>query len=65
MKKVKTRDPEHVAVNLDALPDHETDALCRTLIGGVKELFKDPAVQADFKRWQQERQQKLKGATTI
>lgn len=62
MKKVKTRDPEHVAVNLDALPDHETDALCRTLIGGVRELFKDPAVQADFKRWQQERQQKLQGA---
>ena len=46
----------------NALPDHETDALCRTLIGGVRELFKDPAVQADFKRWQQERQQKLQGA---
>lgn len=62
MKKVKKRDPEHVTVNLDAIPDHERDALCRTLIGGVKELFKDPAVQADFKRWQQERRQKLQGA---
>ena len=62
MKQVKSRDPEHVAVNLDAIPDHELDALCRTLIGGVKELFKDPAVQADFKSWQLERQQKLQGA---
>ena len=62
MKQVKRRDLEHVAVNLDALPNHTTDALCRTLIGGVRELFKDPAVQADFKRWQEERQQKLQGA---
>ena len=62
MKQVKRRDPEHVAVNLDALPNHTTDALCRTLIGSVRELFKDPAVQADFKRWQHERQQKLQGA---
>ena len=62
MKQVKRRDPEHVAVNLDALPDHEQDALSRTLIGCVKELFKTPAVQADFKRWQEERQQR-QGAT--
>ena len=65
MKQVKRRDPEHVTVNLETVPDHELDAICRTLIGGVNEAFKDPAVQADFKRWQQERQQKLKGATTI
>lgn len=62
MKQVKRRDPEHVTVNLDAIPDHERDALSRTLIGCVRELFKDPAVQADFKRWQQERQRKLQGA---
>ena len=62
MKQVKRRDPEHVVVNLDAIPDHEQDALSRTLIGCFKELFKDPAVQADFKRWQEERQQR-QGAT--
>lgn len=65
MKKVKRRDPEHVTVNLEAIPDFEYDALCRTLIGNIKELFKDPAVQVDFKRWQQERQQKQQGAQTI
>ena len=57
MKQVKRRDPEHVAVNMDAIPEHEVDALCRTLISSVKGYFKDPAVQADFKRWQQERHQ--------
>ena len=65
MKKVKRRDPEHVTVDLEAIPDFEYDALCRALIGNIKELFKDPAVQADFKRWQQERQQKQQGAQTI
>ena len=62
MKKVKRRDPEHVAINMDAIPEHEMDALCRSVIQGAKKLFKDPAVQADFKRWQEERQQKLQGA---
>lgn len=62
MKRVKSRSPEHVSVNVDAIPEHEMDALCRALIADVKQFFKDPAVQADFKRWQQERQQKLQGA---
>lgn len=42
-------------VNLDLIPDHERDLMCRTLVSSVKELFKDPAVQEDFERWKAER----------
>lgn len=62
MKIVKTRKPETVAVDFDAIPSHQNDAMCRTLIGCVGRLFEDPAIQADYKCWQQERQQKQKGA---
>lgn len=62
MKIVKTRKPEAVAVDFGAIPSHQSDAMCRTLIGCVGRLFEDPAVQADYKRWQRERQRKMKGA---
>ena len=55
MKVVKARTPEGVTVDL---------AMCRTLIGCVGRLFENPAVKADYERWQQERQQRLKGANT-
>lgn len=64
MKIVKTRTPEAVAVDTAAIPSHQSDAMCRTVIGGVARLFENPAVMADYKRWQQERQQKAKGANT-
>lgn len=62
MKIVKTRTPDHVAVDFAAIPSHQSDTMCRILIGCVTRLFENPAIQADYKRWQQERQQKTKGA---
>ena len=64
MKVVKTRKPEAVAVHLGEIPSYQNDTMCRTLIGCVGRLFEDPAIQEDYKRWQQERQQKAKGANT-
>ena len=61
-KIVARRDPEAITVNLDAIPDHTNDALCRTLVVGIKEIFKDPAVLADFENWREKRQQKKQGA---
>lgn len=58
MKEVQTRTPEGVAVDLAAIPSHQSDAMCRTLIGCVGRLFEDPAVVADYKRWKEERQRK-------
>ena len=58
MKVVQTRTPGAVAVDCGTIPSHQSDAMCRTLIGCVGRLFENPAVMADYKRWQQERQQK-------
>lgn len=64
MKVVQTRTPAAVTVDTAAIPSHQSDAMCRTLIGCVGRLFEDPAVKADYERWKQERQQKVKGANT-
>lgn len=64
MKIVKSRTPEAVAVEVDALPAHTSDTMCRILIGCVDRIFQDPAVKADYERWKEERQRKMKGATT-
>ncbi len=61
VKIVKTRKPEAVSVDFGAIPSHQNDAMCRTLTGCISRLFEDPAVQADYKCWQQERQQRTKG----
>lgn len=53
MKVVQTRTPGAVAVDFAAIPSHQSDAMCRTLIGCVGRLFENPAVMADYKRWQQ------------
>ena len=53
-----TGDDREPAVDCGAIPSHQSDAMCRTLIGCVGRLFENPAVMADYKRWQQERQQK-------
>ena len=64
MKTVKKRIPEAVTVEFDKIPAHTSDTMCRILIGCVDRIFQDPPVKADYKRWQQERQQKTKAATT-
>ena len=58
MKVVQTRTPGAVAVDFGAIPSHQSDAMSRTLIGCVGRLFENPAVTADYKRWQQERRPK-------
>ena len=63
MKVVQKRTPGAIAVDFGAIPSHQSDAMSRTLIGCVGRLFENPAVIADYKRWQQERQQQ-KGAKT-
>lgn len=58
MKVVQTRTPGAAAVDFGAIPSHQSDAMSRTLIGCVGRLFENPAVMADYKRWQQERRPK-------
>ena len=58
MKSVLTRIPKTVHIDTDAIPDHQSDAMCRTLIGCINRMLEDPAVQADCERWKKERLQK-------
>ena len=62
-EKVVVRRDVSPVVDLDLLPQHEVDYMCRTLIHAVKDLFKDPAVQEDFARWKAERAARREAAT--
>lgn len=35
----------------EEIPEHETNAMCRAIVAGVKRLFEDPEIQADFEKW--------------
>ena len=58
MKSVLTRTPKTVHIDADAIPAHQSDAMCRTLLGCINSMFEDPAAQAEFGRWNKERQKK-------
>lgn len=58
MKTVQSRVPDSVCVTFDTIPTHQSDAICRNLIGCVSRLFENPAVKADYERWRAERQKK-------
>jgi hypothetical protein len=47
--------PQSVTINLDELPAHETDSLCRLLTRSVTEYFKLPGVAAEYEQWKAER----------
>ena len=55
MKTVQRRTPEHVTADIAAIPEHQTDAMCRTVIGCLGRLFENPTVKADYERWKRER----------
>lgn len=44
-------------VMLDAMPEHQADAMMRTLIGCVSRLFENPDIKADYERWKRERKE--------
>ena len=50
--------PETTAVALDAIPEHQQDAMARTLIGCIGRLFENPDVKADYERWKRKRYEK-------
>ncbi len=50
---VGTRDG-NVKINTSAMAKYQTDAMCRTLLSCISDYFKDPAVQARYKKWKEE-----------
>ena len=58
MKAVQSRTPAAVSVSAEAMPQHEIDTVCRTVLGSATRFFNNPANVADYERWKKERQQK-------
>ena len=42
---------EGLSVEAEQLPEYQSDALCRVILGGVARIFEDPAVREDYERW--------------
>ena len=61
-KVVVSMEPAAVNFNFDAIPKHEMDALCRTVIRSTTEAFKNPAVVAEYEQWLIKRYGKREGA---
>lgn len=39
LKSVGSRTPQNINIELDTLPENESDALCRTIISGMSRAF--------------------------
>ena len=46
---------ESVHIELNKLPAHEIDTLCRTVTAAVHRLLQDPKNKEDFERWRKAR----------
>lgn len=46
------------AIDFDALPGFQQNALCRAVTNGVRLALRDEKNRADFERWKQERKRR-------
>ena len=42
-------------VEIAAMPEHQQDAMARTLIGCISRLFENPDIKNDYERWKKEK----------
>lgn len=49
---------EASATTLEDMPEHQADAMMRTLIGCVSRLFENPDIKADYERWKRNKAEK-------
>lgn len=42
-----------------AMPEHQQDAMARTLIGCISRLFENPDIRSDYERWKKEKYTKV------
>lgn len=47
-----------ITINLNALPDHENDRMCRVLSNGISKFYENPENMKAFKAWQAKRNTK-------
>ena len=43
-------------LELDQLPKHQSDTLCRVILSSMAKLFEDPAVKEDYEKWKAARE---------
>ena len=55
IKKDRTNDNAEVII--DSMPEHQTDAMARTLIFCVSRMFEDSRVKEDYERWKRKREE--------
>lgn len=65
LKSVGSRTPQNINIELDTLPENESDALCRTIISGMSRAFEDPAVMADYQNWKKTETTKKGGSSSM
>lgn len=56
LKSVGSRTPQNINIELDTLPENESDALCRTILSGMSRVFEDPTIMADYQNWKKQKQ---------
>ena len=54
-KVVISRTPETVRINIEEIPKHETDYMCRTILKEVAKAFQNPKFAAEYEQWRAER----------
>lgn len=64
MKSHRATIVTNAPINPQSIPGYQLDRLTRLAIKGVRKYFEDPAVQADFERWQQEEAARAEAAAT-
>lgn len=47
-----------ITINLNALPEHENDRMCRVLSNSMRTFYENPANLKNFEAWQAKRNAK-------
>ena len=42
--------PDNIRINFDEIPKHQMDALCRVILRGAREAYKNPEFMAEYER---------------
>ena len=43
------------SIEIATMPEHQQDAMTRTLIGCISRLFENPDIKNDYERWKKEK----------
>ena len=60
MEVLVANTPTPPTIDFDAIPQHDSDAMCRTLICTIDRLLQNPKIKADYDRWKRERDSRPK-----